>query len=198
MHEILELFARTEVFIFVFMEIMTKVSISYRIMHRVATWKDKTIFIALFGVFSIFGTLVGIPSSEGGGVANIRDLAPLFAGLAGGPVLGLGAGIIGGVHRFFYGGITAIPCGLSTILAGCIGGLIYMANKKRLIGVGYAILLAFAIEVMHAGLALLIARPFDQALQIVKEAIPPMMIANCLGIAVSVVVFDRLKPKEGE
>ena len=194
MHELLALFTETEIFIFVFMEIISKLDLSSRIMALKSTWKDKVIFIILFGAFSILGTLLGF-QIEDGAITNVRDLGPLVAGLVGGPLMGGLAGLIGGIHRFFLGGLTAVPCGLSTILAGLIGGGIYLLNKKKLIGVFYAILLAIAVEVVHGLLTLLIARPLEEAWVVVRHAIPPMMIANGLGVAVSVIVMDRIKPK---
>jgi hypothetical protein len=46
----------------------------------------------LFGLFSIFGTLVGIQGTHGD-IANIRDLAPMVAGLVAGPYVGLAVGL---------------------------------------------------------------------------------------------------------
>ena len=56
MEEILTLFAHTEVFIYVFMEIVTKLVPVQNVIYRQALWRDKLIFILLFGGFSIFGT----------------------------------------------------------------------------------------------------------------------------------------------
>ena len=39
-----------------------------------------------------------------GGIANTRDLGPALGGLLGGPVVGIGAGLIGGVQRLAMGG----------------------------------------------------------------------------------------------
>ncbi len=83
-------------------------------------WQQQFCLVLIFGVFSIFGTLSGI--DIGGAIANIRDLGPAIAGLVGGPLVGIGAGLIGGIHRYSMGGITAIPCSISTILAGLVGG----------------------------------------------------------------------------
>jgi len=197
MEEILALFAHTEIFIFVFMEILAKIDVSKRILDMVATWKDKLLFVALLGGFSIFGTLVGIPLNSGA-IANIRDLAPTVAGLMGGPVIGVLVGLVGGIHRFFMGGITAVPCALSTVLAGLIGGVIYLWNRKKLIGIWHAVLVMVGVEVIHGLLTLAIARPLDEAWTVVEVAIPAMMIANGLGIAISIIVLDRIKPKEIE
>lgn len=69
-------------------------------------------------------------SSGSGAIANIRDLGPMLAGLVGGPVIGLGAGAIGGIHRYFLSGFTAIPCALATVIAGLGGGNVIILEAK--------------------------------------------------------------------
>lgn len=190
-HEaLLALFAQTEVFIFVFMEIMTKIKVFQRVIIKEAVSYDKFILILIFGGFSIFGTYVGIPLPSGA-ISNIRDLGPMIAGIAAGPLVGLGAGLIGGVHRYFMGGFTSIPCGLSTILAGLIGGAVFHLNKGKLINVFQGMILAVLIECVHGGLTLLLARPFSEALEVVRTAIPPMIVANSLGMAISIIVINN-------
>ena len=68
--------------------------------------KNQLCLIGIFGLFSIYGTLSGIQIL--GAIANIRDLGPMIAGLMGGPIVGLGAGLIGAAHRYFLGGMTAL------------------------------------------------------------------------------------------
>jgi sigma-B regulation protein RsbU (phosphoserine phosphatase) len=188
--ELLALFAETEIFIFVFMEIITKVKIFQRVAIKEAAWRDTLIFILIFGGFSIFGTCVGVRLPDGA-IMNIRDLGPMVAGLVAGPLAGLGAGLIGGVHRFFLGGFTSIPCGLATMLAGLIGGAVFRLNRGKLINVFQGMGLAVVIECIHAGLVLLLARPFSEALVVVKTVIPAMMVANSLGMAISIIIINN-------
>jgi sigma-B regulation protein RsbU (phosphoserine phosphatase) len=192
MHEVLALFAGTEVFIFVFMEITARVEIIQRVMVKKGSWRDIVIFALVFGGFSIFGTYAGIPLPSGA-IVNIRDFAPMIAGLTAGPVIGLFVGLVGGVHRFFLGGFTCVPCGLATILAGVIGGGIHYFNKGKLPNMLQGILLAIFVELVHAGLTLLISRPFADALEVVKTAIPAMMVANGLGMAIAIIILEHTK-----
>jgi len=192
MKGILALFAETEIFIFVFMEIIARVETIQRVIIKKASWVDKIIFIVIFGGFSIFGTYVGIPLASGA-IINIRDFAPIMAGLAAGPVMGLAVGLIGGVHRFFLGGFTCIPCGLATVLAGVIGGAVNYFNKGKLIGILPGMLVAVIVEVIHGGLTLLIARPLADAIEVVKIAIPAMMVANGLGVAIGIIILEHTK-----
>lgn len=188
----LELFAHTEIFIFVFMEIVTKTDIIKRVIFKKPTLKDSIVFIVLFGLFSIFGTYIGTTQS-GGVITNIRDLAPIVAGLVGGPVVGVAVGLIGGIHRFFLGGVTYIPCSLATVLAGLFAGMIFRLNKGKLIGIIPAILFGVAVEAMHGGLALLIVQPYSLAVDIVLNNIPQMMVAVSLGVGISIVIIHSVK-----
>jgi len=66
------------------------------VLEKKFTWKNQAILIAIFGCFSIFGTYSGIEIF--GAIANVRDLGPMIGGLACGPFVGIGAGIIGALH----------------------------------------------------------------------------------------------------
>jgi sigma-B regulation protein RsbU (phosphoserine phosphatase) len=187
----LALFASTEIFIFVFMEIVVKIDTIQRVIFRKAKQGDYIGFTLLFGLFSIFGTYIGTTESTGA-IVNIRDLAPMVAGLVAGPYVGLVVGLIGGVHRFFLGGVTGIPCSIATVLAGILGGAVYLLNKEKLIGIIPAMIFAAGIELLHGGLALLLVQPYSLAVEIVGTAIPQMIIANSLGVGIAIIIVHDL------
>ncbi len=188
----LELFANTEIFIFVFMEISSRIGIIRGVIFQQATLKNYAVFIALFGLFSIFGTYIGTTENSGA-ITNIRDLAPIIAGFVAGPLVGTAVGLVGGLHRFFVGGVSCVPCSIATVLAGLLAGLIFRANKGKLLGAVPAMLFAVAVELMHGGLALLIVQPYSVALDIVSTSIPPMIVAVSLGVGVSMVILHSVK-----
>ena len=190
--EYLGLFASTEIFIFVFMEIVTKIETIQRVIFKKAEMRDYAVFIVIFGLFSIFGTYIGIPGDYGA-ISNIRDLAPMVAGLVAGPYVGVAVGLIGGIHRLFLGGDSALACCLATILAGLLAGMVYRFNKGKLLGIIPAMLFAVGIELLHGGLALALIHPFTEAVDIVLALIPAMIIANALGLAISVIVIHSTK-----
>jgi sigma-B regulation protein RsbU (phosphoserine phosphatase) len=154
------------------------------------TLKQTAVLIAVFGLFSIFGTLGGIDVM--GAIANIRDLGPAIAGLIGGPLAGVGAGLVGGIHRFFLGGITYIPCSVSTVLAGLIGGLIYQFRKGRFLGIAGATVFMALMEAFHMGLALLIVKPFDTIFPIIRDISLPMILTNALGMGIFAFIIRNL------
>jgi LytS/YehU family sensor histidine kinase len=196
MKGILALFAETEIFIFVFMEIVARIETIQRVILKEANWRDKVIFIVIFGGFSIFGTYVGIPLASGA-IVNIRDFAPMMAGLAAGPVIGLAVGLVGGIHRLLLGGFTCVPCGLATVLGGVIGGAVHYFYKGKLVGILQGMLVAIVVELVHGGLTLLIARPLPDAIEVVKIAIPAMIVANALGVAIGVIILEHTKELRG-
>jgi len=192
MQGILALFAETEIFIYVFIEIMARLKSIQKVMLEKGSWGDKLIFIAVFGGFSIFGTYVGIPLPDGA-IINIRDFAPIMAGLTAGPLMGLAVGLVGGLHRLLLGGFTCVSCGLATVIAGLLSGAVYYLNKEKLVGIIPGLVLAIVVEIIHGAITLLIARPLAEAVVATKVAIPGMMVANGLGVVVAIIILEHTK-----
>jgi len=106
-HTLLVLVEKTCVIV-VIAYVVSRLSYFSQVLEGKFTIKNQAILIFIFGAISIFGTYSGIEVF--GAMANVRDLGPMVAGLIGGPVMGLGAGIIGGLYRLSLGGFTAVPC----------------------------------------------------------------------------------------
>jgi len=160
--------------------LITRTKYFREILDKRFTLKNRAILILIFGAVSIFGTCSGIEIF--GAIANVRDLGPMIAGLIGGPVIGLGAGLIGGIHRYFLGGFTCVPCTLATVLAGLFGGFIYILKRGKFIGVPGAVLFAALMESFHMILVLILAHPYSEAVTVVEEVSIPMIFANSLGM----------------
>jgi len=182
---------KTACVVVAFAYVVTRAGFFTEILDKKLNVRNQIILILLFGALSIFGTYGGLKLPSGA-IANIRDLGPMVAGLVGGPLVGLGAGLIGGVHRYFLGGFVCIPCSLSTVIAGLLGGAIYRLKRGEFVAVWQAILFAVFMELSHMGLTLLIAKPYEQALGVVKEVILPMTGANALGMAIFAFIIRNL------
>jgi sigma-B regulation protein RsbU (phosphoserine phosphatase) len=154
------------------------------------TPKNKAGLILIFGAFSIFGTSSGVEIL--GVVANVRDLGPMIGGLIGGPVIGIGAGLIGGAYRYFLGGFTAVPCSMATIIAGLLGGVVYKLNKGKFIGTYLAVAFAVLMEISHMVLVLLVARPYSDAVCVVQETGLPIIISNSFGMFIFAFMISNL------
>ena len=182
---------KTACVIVAFAYVVTRTGFFTEILDKKFSFKNQAILILLFGALSIFGTYGGL-TLPSGAIANIRDLGPMVAGLVAGPVVGLGAGLIGAVHRYFIGGFVCIPCSLATVIAGLLGGAIYKLNKGEFVAVWQAVLFAVFMELLHMGLTLLLARPYEEAVGVVKDVILPMTVANATGVAIFAFIIRNL------
>ena len=156
-----------------------------------AALKVQLVLIAIFGALSVYGTVSGVEIN--GAIINVRDLGPMVGGLIGGPVVGLGAGLIGAAYRWTLGGVTVVPCTIATILAGLFGGLIWLANNRRFVGIKIAVLFAVLMESFHMGLTLLLVQPFSVALEIVTNVGLPMILANAIGVFIFAFIITNLQ-----
>lgn len=177
-------------FILVIAYLITRTRYFSEILAKKFTFENQVVMILIFGAFSILGTYA---SAEIAGVTpNVRDLGPMIGGLVGGPFIGLGAGLIGGVHRYLLGGFTCVPCTLSTILAGLIGGAIYLLKKGEFVSIPVAVAFAAFMESFHMALTLLLAKPYSQALMAVKSASIPMILSNSIGMLIFAFIISNL------
>lgn len=171
----------------------------------------KQIIIGLlFGGVSAFASSYGVEWL--GTTVNVRDAAPLSAGLIFGAPAGIISGLIGGLYRWFsvyWGGgmYTRLACSLATILAGFMAaGLrkLMFDNKKPTWS--YGICIAVVCEVIHMILIFLTnMENSSQAFEFVKGATSPMMLGNAIAVGVSIILvslfsrerFFRKRTSEG-
>ena len=144
----------------------------------------------VLGLLAIFGTLMGTKLADGT-IINVRELAAMIAGLAGGPISGVIAGLMGGLHRYTLDGATGLPCTISTILIGIIAGLISTKITGRLYLLKGAVL-GFVLESAAMGLILVLV-PFSQAVGIVEKIAAPMIAANTIGLVLWLYLANKWK-----
>lgn len=152
---------------------------------------------AIGGVFGIYANISGFDLN--GAVISMRDIGPMLAGFLGGPLGGLFAGVIAGLHRLLWGGVTAPACMVATCLIGLFCGIISKFNREFIKKPYWAFLVSAGMEIFHLGVALLMVKPFDTALNIVKQIALPFTVMNAIGFALlmSMIAFmerqNRLK-----
>ena len=156
---------------------------------RVAAIPDRAwqvIVGVVFGLIAIFGTEAGIPVN--GAMMNVRDAAPLAAGLLFGGPAGIIAGLIGGVERWMavmwgVGAFTQVACSLGTIFAGVYAALLRKFLFERHIpNLAFAFASGVVAEVMHLTLVF-ITHPgeIERAFQVAHACALPMI--TCVGLA---------------
>ncbi|NLD57549.1 MAG: SpoIIE family protein phosphatase [Methanomicrobiales archaeon] len=171
--------------------LLTRSRIFPEILDGHPTVKTQIILIILFGALSVYGTLSGIDFL--GARINVRDLGPMLAGLLAGPWVGIGAGIIGALHRLTLEGFTVYSCSIATVFAGLFGGLIWLFKKRKFAGITIAVIFAILMEAFHMALTLVMCRPFDQALAVVSLVSIPMILANAAGMFVFSLMVENLQ-----
>ncbi|PIC69371.1 sensor histidine kinase [Sporosarcina sp. P16b] len=156
--------------------------------------------ILFFGLFGIFGTYFGVALdmqtfhfenmswqlTTDEAIANSRVIGVVVAGLLGGYRLGIGAGLIAGIHRMFLGGFTAFSCGISTIISGVLAGYFYKKGKPIRPLVAFTI--GAAAEALQMVLIVVLAEPFEKAFALVQTIGVPMILANGMGAALFMLI----------
>jgi two-component system, LytTR family, sensor histidine kinase LytS len=146
--------------------------------------REKVLLGLIFGAIGILATYTGIRIN--GAIVNTRVIGVIAGGFLGGPIVGIIAGLVAGLHRYAIdiNGFTGLACAISTIVEGLIGGFMYkrVRSSKR----KYRIIFAttFIAEIIQMIIILLIARPFADAVELVRIIALPMIILNSIGIVV--------------
>ena len=162
------------------------------------SFMKKQIFIGvLFGGASAFASSFGVEWL--GAVVNVRDAAPLSAGLIFGAPAGIIAGFIGGIYRWFsvyWGGgeYTRLACSIATILAGFMAAAIrkLMFDDKKPNWIN-GVFIAVACEVIHM-IIIFITKMGNSsyAFEFVKGATIPMILGNAIAVGFSIFVITLL------
>ncbi|WP_040209034.1 sensor histidine kinase [Neobacillus jeddahensis] len=149
---------------------------------------ERIIITLVFCLFAIFGTYSGI--NVEGSLVNVRIIAVVSGGILFGPWVGIITGIVSGVHRYLIdiGGITSIPCLITSIIAGIVSGYINRRVKRSLRWI-YGIAAGMACEVLTMLLILAMANPFALGVDIVSKIAFPMIAGEVnIGLIVLLVM----------
>ena len=112
---------------------LIRIRLFRELLHKSAhTAKELLAVTVIFSMFAIFSTWSGVPVE--GSLVNVRIIAVMSGGILFGPWVGGIVGLIAGIHRYLIdaGGVTAIPCFITSIIAGILAGLINRKIPKEL------------------------------------------------------------------
>ena len=150
-----------------------------------------------FGLVAVFGTEFGVPMD--GLKVNVRDAAPLCAGLIFGAHAGIMAGLIGGVERYLAawwgaGFYTQLACTLGTIFAGILGAWLrhYMFEDKKP-GWIYGLAIGAVAEIVH--MTMIFLTNMDDArmgFHLISICTIPMVTANACSVMLALLVVGVL------
>lgn len=169
---------------------------------KTLSYKKKQIIIGLiFGVIAICGTEFGVHYE--GTVINVRDAAPLCAGLIFGAPAGIIAGVIGGIERWIsvywsYAYFTRLECTVATILTGLIAaGLKKYMFEDKVPFWGHAFAIGVIAEVIHMLMIFLTnTRNVKIAFEYIQACTVPMVLVNAAAAAAAVYAVSLVNRKE--
>ncbi len=146
----------------------------------------QTVYGVLFGVLSIFGSEFGTVVL--GVTMNVRDAAPICAGLIFGAPAGILSGIIGAVERYiaapWSGEYTKVACTVATLFAGFFAAWLrkYMFEDRKPAWY-YGLATGVITEVVHMILVFLTnINDARRAFDVVEKCTVPMVVLNGVSV----------------
>ncbi|PWA08386.1 sensor histidine kinase [Pueribacillus theae] len=169
------------------------------LLYRESSLKMSIVHAFVFGLFGIASTITGVVI--GSDFVVIRDfvwtaeadqlvvgsslVAIVIAGLLGGPVVGLGAGIIAGVHLMFVGGIGWLANGIVNPLTGLLAGLTArFFSQERVISPLKALFIGVFPPVLQMQILLILHPQADEMVALVDTVGLPLVLSNSIAIAI--------------
>ena len=160
--------------------------------HR-ATILLQVFLAILFGLLSVYGMSSGITFYTA--TVNIRDFGPMAAGLACGPYVGLGAGIIGFLYRLSVGGTNVYAVAIGPLTAGIVGGLVYYYSNRELVSTRTAILVTAIVETLVSAVALIIrllgGESFEKVMTVTVNVAIPMIVMTTIAVGVFCIILHN-------
>lgn len=179
--------------------ILTRIPLFRELLDREISFRTSLYFSLLFGLFGIAGTYAGVvirgdsfdPSfwilrlAPHEVIANSTLVGIVIGGLFGGPVVGIGAGLIAGLHLYSLDGVGALAMGLSAPLTGLLAGYIArFFSNERVISPSKALFIGIFAPILQMGLMLIFSSPPKLTVDLVNLIGIPMVITNSIAIAI--------------
>jgi two-component system sensor histidine kinase LytS len=178
-----------------------------QVIHNEHGLAAKATMIVIFGLFGIISNYTGVAIGHGvitsqnwvtdiyrtNAIANTRIMGVAIGGLLGGPIVGIGVGLLAGVHRLYLGGFTASACAFSTILAGVVTGILGKRFKVQEENAHWkAVMIGILMECVQMGIILVVAKPYQEALHLVELIAVPMIVINAFGTLIFLMIIQGI------
>ncbi|RXT08767.1 LytS/YhcK type 5TM receptor domain-containing protein [Ammoniphilus sp. CFH 90114] len=192
------LFERTGILL-ILTFILTRIPMFRQLLDREVSFRTSLYFSIIFGTFGSAGIYAGVIVTEDQlissfwittleldeGLAHSALVGVVIGGLLGGPVVGVGAGLITGIHLFSLGGFTALANGLSAPITGLLAGWIArFFSHERVITASKALFIGMFAPILLMGLILIFSYPPDESIRLVNTIGIPMVLTNSVSIAI--------------
>lgn len=182
-----------------------------QMIHNEHRLTEKILLVAVFGTFGVISNYTGIEIHQSSivqnrwlmevgpdnAIANTRIMGVGIGALLGGPFVGLGIGMIAGLHRYMLGGFTAGACAISSILAGVTAGYIGRRYQKNgMVTPRFAVAVGVLMEISQMAIILLVTKPFERAWDLVQIIGFPMIVINGFGTLLFMFIIQAILREE--
>ncbi|NMB79882.1 MAG: PAS domain S-box protein, partial [Methanomicrobiales archaeon] len=179
--------------VFLFAYLFSKSRFYEQVLEHRTTIATQVLLAAVFGLLSIYGMSSGISFYTAN--VNIRDFGPMAGGLACGPYVGIGAGIIGFLYRLSVGGTNVWAVALGPLAAGIIGGLVYHYSNRELAPVYKAVIVTFLAESLISAVAIIVrilgGEAYEKWMTVTVNVALPMIIMTSIAIGVFCLILHN-------
>lgn len=178
---------------------LTRLSFFRALLDREADRKTVILHAFIFGLFGIMASQVGVvvegetysthfwvlSLDEDQMLLGSSLVAVVIAGLLGGPLVGLGAGLMVGVYLYALGGMGDLAYFLSNSLTGLLAGLTArFFSEERIIAPAKALFIGIFPPILQMGLLLVFAPQPEEMVYLVNRFGPSLVVTNSVAIAV--------------
>lgn len=192
--------------------LLVNVSFFKKILLNRQLLSAKIKLIAIFATFAIISNFTGIVITDNQllpgdfstvlnadtSIANTRTLAIGVAGIIGGPFVGVGVGIIAGIHRVMQAGGTSFFYIVSSILVGCLAGYIgrNYIRLNKMPSTKKAFLLGTLMESIQMVFILFFSPTLEQGWLLVRFIAVPMILLNAIGTLIFITIISSTQKQE--
>lgn len=141
------------------------------------TWTGNSGFNLQEGDFAIIG---------------IRDTIALAAGIFGGPWVGLGTGLLAGIHRYSLGGFAAATSALATVLLGLGAGTARHFLPRWALSIKGILAITLLGTLVQMLVQFTLLQPHNHAINLVAGTAAPFAVVNSLGCLLFLMLLKDL------
>lgn len=179
--------------------ILTRIPLFRQLLDREFSLRTSVYFSIIFGLFGMAGNYAGVvvdgnqllasfwifPIETEQAIAHSGLVGVVIGGLLGGPIVGLGAGLLSGAHLYSLGGMTALASGLAGSITGLLAGWIArFFSQERVISPSMALFFGMFAPILYMGLILIFTTPPEKSIALVNLIGIPMVLTNSVSIAI--------------
>jgi len=174
---LLQLFERAALLLIVLFFMIRIANVRHVLQKDTQSSREYAVITLIFCLFAIFGTYSGIDVE--GSLVNVRIIVIMSGGILFGPWVGIIVGFVSGIHRYLIdiGGVTSVPCLITSIIAGFVASYIHlrMAKSWRWLA---GIIAGMICEGLTMLLIIFYANPPELGMDIVSKIAFPMIVGQ--------------------